>query len=423
MANKNFSIPGGQISLFGTPDVPDTFRKAVQVVHSKPKQPLSLVQRKIGNAWQKNALLTEPDSSGWFTIGIRDLATDIGFDSNNRQHLKDAAEALMSIVYEWDVIAPMAKRSLWKASVMFPEVELHEDMVRYQFSSQLRETLLKPEVYALIDMNVVRKFRRASSLALWEQCVRYENIGRTGEIPWQLLRDMILGQEASNKTYEEYKYFKGKVLKPSLVEINDVSDHLVTLHEKKLGRRISTVAFSIKRKHVAQDPLAADTIELVSEMTKLGVPASEANRLIKTYEAENIKQALAFTKARMHDKKLSALNSPAAYFRNAVKQGLAKDLAPKEQQPKQQVDIRAAFLSRRTEEAGRYFQELEADEQTALMERYNEQQVAPSLKFGKNKPKNSVVAAFYGWLSMDTWGEPSAEELLTFAETLLQRKE
>ncbi|MFX8957410.1 RepB family plasmid replication initiator protein, partial [Acinetobacter baumannii] len=90
--------------------------------------------------------------------------------SNNRQYLKESAEALMRIVFEWDVMSPTNKRP-WKASVMFPEVEIHADVIRYQISSQLRELIVKPEIYAVIDMNVVRRFRRASSLAIWEFCV------------------------------------------------------------------------------------------------------------------------------------------------------------------------------------------------------------------------------------------------------------
>src|SRR4029078_12521587 len=79
--------PETQISLFASPEAPDAFRKAVQIVHSKPKQPLSLLQRKLGNAWAKHAIENSPDEHGWWVLGIRDLAVDVGFDSNNRQYL------------------------------------------------------------------------------------------------------------------------------------------------------------------------------------------------------------------------------------------------------------------------------------------------------------------------------------------------
>ena len=420
MAEKFPSSVNGQISLFGMAETPDTFRKAVQVIHSKPKQPLSLVQRKIGNAWLKHALLTQPSDDGWWSISIRNLAQEIGFDSNNHQHIKSAAEALMSIVFEWDVISPEAKRSMWKASVMFPEIELHADIVKFQFSSQMRERLLNPEIYALIDMNVVRKFRRSSSLALWEHCVRYEKIGRTGEVAWPLLRDMILGQDAGNKTYEEYKFFKSKVLKPALAEIKESSEHEITMIENKVGRRISTLQFVIKRKQPAKELDGIESLEVIGEMTRLGIPPSEAKRIAKAHSVESIKGALNYTKKRMEDRKLPKLDSTAAYFRKAVDFKYAEDEKQPTVSDKPKVDIRVVFLQRRISEAEAYFKELDPDDQTVLLEKYNNQQPTETLRFHAQKRLGkSVLSTFYGWLAQDTWGEPSAEELLAFAQTLM----
>ena len=114
----------GQFGLFKLPETPDPFRKAVQVVHSKPRAPMSLLQHKLANVWLKNAMVTQADEQGWYTIPIRTMAVDVGFDSNNREYLKQSAEQLMRIVFEWDVVAPQHKRVLWKASVLFPEVEI-----------------------------------------------------------------------------------------------------------------------------------------------------------------------------------------------------------------------------------------------------------------------------------------------------------
>ena len=260
--------PEGQISLFASKETPDAFRKAVQVLHSKPKQPLSLLQRKLGNAWAKHAIENSPDANGWWVLGIKDLAEDVGFDSNNRQYLKESAEALMRIVFEWDVMSPTNKRP-WKASVMFPEVEIHADVIRYQISSQLRELIVKPEIYAVIDMNVVRRFRRASSLAIWEFCVRFEKIGRTTEVQWEQFRDMILGETAEARTYQEYKYFKAKVLKPAIAEVNSESNLTIDLVEAKIGKRVTSLRFEVHKKLVAEEVVEDGlALEVISELVK-----------------------------------------------------------------------------------------------------------------------------------------------------------
>jgi len=235
-----------QFGLFPVNSVPNSFRKAVEVVHSKSRTSLSLVQRKLSNVWLKNAIETAPDSGGWWTVSIADMAEVIDFDSKNYEHLKGAAIELMNIVFEWDVIAPTKKRAAWKASVLFPDVEIGigTGRIKYRISEQIREHILKPEMYALIDLNVVRRFRRSSSLAIYEHCTRFERIGRTADVPWQDFRDILLGTSGEQKKiYEQYKYFKSKILTPSIAEVNAQSDINVVMIETKAGRWVESLRF------------------------------------------------------------------------------------------------------------------------------------------------------------------------------------
>lgn len=391
----------------------------MQIVHSKAKQPLTLLQRKLGNAWAKHAIENSPDAQGWWELRIRDLALDVGFDSNNRQYLKESAEALMRIVFEWDVISNNPRRP-WKASVMFPEVEIHADVIRYQISSQLRQLIVKPEIYALIDMNVVRRFRRASSLAIWEFCVRFEKLGHTAEVPWEDFRDMVLGETAEAKTYQEYKYFKAKVLKPAIAEINAESNLLVELVEAKVGKRVAALRFQLQKK--AEPQAGVDdtrVLELIGDMVALGVLQSEARRLTREHAQEEIRAALDYTRRRMADTRAGKLDNPAAYFRHALQHRYALPNAVSEPAPAAapRLDLREAYLASQMEEAERYFKELDAEDQTALVERYNAQALG-ALKLRKRTTKASE-AGFRRWLVMDTWGEPSPQVLLDFAQQML----
>lgn len=429
MARSKSSKPPttGQISLFNLREVPDSFRKAVQVVHSKPKSPLSLLQRKLGNAWLKHAIESQADANGWWEIGIQNLAESIGFDSNNRQYLKESAEALMRVIHEWDVLATDAKRVQWKASVLFPEVEIRSDVIRYQVSGQMRDRLIHPEMYALIDMNVVRRFRRAPSLAIWEFCVRFEKLGRTAEVPWETFRDMILGESAESKTYKEYKFFKAKVLNPAIAEINSESHHTIALVESKIGRRIHALRFDVGRKKVIEQGLEDDdAIRVVSELGKLGVPSSEGKRLAASHGTAEISAAIDYTRRRLADKKQAPLVNPGAYFRRALSQGFAVVDGPgavsdAKSKRAEAFDLRGAFNAKRIDEAESYFGELDPSDQARLMEGYNSQQGSASLKLNKRATR-AARTAFFGWLAITTWGEPSQEELLEFAQGLIASK-
>ncbi len=420
--------PAGQIALFSAPETPDAFRKAVQVVHSKPQSPLSLLQRKLGNAWLKNAIENDPDQEGWWRVGIKGLAKSIGFDSNNRKYLKESAEALMRVVFEWDVIAPTSKRVPWKASVLFPEIEIGSDVLRYQISSQMREHLMNPDIYAVIDMTVVRKFRRASSLAIWEYCVRFEKVGRTTAVPWEKFRDMVMSESSGNKTYREYKFFKSKVLNVAIAEISEESNHTITLLELKLGRRIDSVQFDVVRKsRPPSDESGNDErlVELIGELARLGVPQSEAKRIARTQEFDEIKAALDFTKRRIADKKAAKVDNPAAYFRHALEHRYASAKAAERtaERPtvQESVDIKGTYSARMCERASGYFKQLDAGEQQSLVDQYNTHQTHSVLRL-KTKTTKLAETAFFQWLAIRTWGEPTSDDLLAFAQQMLSGK-
>lgn len=419
--------PEGQISLFVSKETPEAFRKAVQIIHSKPKQPLTLLQRKLGNAWAKNSIENAPDADGWWVLRLRDLERDVGFDSNNRAYLKESAEALMRIVFEWDVIATASgpNKRQWKASVMFPEVEIRSDVIRYQVSRELRDLFMRPDVYAVLDMNIMRRFRRASSLAIWEFCARFEKIGHTAQVKWTEFRDMILGESPDTSTYSAFKYFKNRVLNPAIAEVNSESNLTISLVETKEGRTVTTIQFKIERKASADEVIDdAVAIELVGEMVKLKVMQSEARRICREKDVQLIKSTIEYTKRRMSDKRAEKLDNPAAYFRHALQHGYAAGTptagVATSAGPVAKVDVREAYLSAQLGEAEQYFKELDPPDQTQLIERYNAQ-AGPALKLKKSSSK-AAEAAFRRWLAADTWGEPSPSDLLEFAQRLLAAK-
>lgn len=418
--------PVRQIALFQTPDVPRPYKKAVQVVHSKPRAPLSLVQRKVSNAWLKNAVQTSPDEDGFWSLRIADLAEDIGFDSNNREYLRDSALELMRIVFEWDVVASVGKRVKWNASVLFPDVQMTSEHIRYRISTQLREQVLNPDMYAMIDMNIVKKFRKAPSLAIYEFCVRFERIGRTAEIPWETFRDMVLGESSESKSYLEYKYFKQKVLKPSIAEVNAQADMQIELKETLEGRRIRNLSFEVVKTGPPQLEVVIDderVMVLVGEMVKIGLLQSEAKRLVGNYSVDELTAALEFLKRRISDKRAAPVENPAAYLRQALKNNWAivdanispgKTKAPAASKTSKADKLLEQYMAEQLKQSDLYFKELDASDQDALIVRYNNQQPTAGLKIGKKAGKGAQVA-FFTWLGIETWGHPTPEQLLEFA--------
>ncbi|WP_169517200.1 replication initiation protein [Azohydromonas australica] len=403
----------------------DLFRKTVYVVHSRPREPLTLVQRKLANAWLKFAIEHKPDPKGWWKIPLSRLREDIAFPSTNTGHLKDAARKLMQIVFEWDVLAPEGKRVEWVAQVLFPAVAISDGYIRFKISDDIYQELPRPEVYALIDMAVMRRFNTAVAMQIWEFCVRFENIGRTSSLPWEEFRDSVLGA-AEKSSFGQYKVLKSRVLNKAVKEINECSNHEVELVEHKSGKKVEAIQFLVRNKDRA--PQAnGDMQRLMQRMGHLGLPGTEAKRLLARYSTENIDDALQYTELRQADDKQPPLEQPAAYFRKALEQGYGRRAAENQQPSKaagakqeKQFDIQAEFDQNRREEARSYYGELTASEKKALIERYNAQQEHPQLCIKTRITKISEIA-FMNWLARDTWGEPSAQDMLDFSVKLLAK--
>jgi hypothetical protein len=424
--------PIRQVALFQTADPPEPFRKAVQAIHIAPKSgSISLQQRKMFNSLIKNAIRQDSVERGrpTFEITIGNLSRDIGLNSNNTQYVKLTINSLISTVVNWDYLTP-DRRSIWKASGLLAGAELEQAVLRYTFSDQIRHALLNPDIYASIDMRITRRFRKAHSLALWENTVRYEGIGTTAKIPLTTFRELILGQDTSAQAYKPYKLFKSKVLLPCIREVNQISDHLVDMVEHKAGRSVVALQFRVTRKPEADRTDSAEGRDhtLPAEMGKLGVPLSEGRKLMAQYGDERVRNALAYTNARRAKKNAPPLDNAAAYFRKALAQGwelaepglstlcdtAAAAFAPARPTTTQE-DVKARYIAAKIAQASDYFRELELDDQTRLIERYNQTVDLKNLTLQPSKkPTKMAEMNFFRWLVVETWGEPNADDLLEF---------
>ncbi|HBI8622121.1 TPA: RepB family plasmid replication initiator protein, partial [Escherichia coli] len=316
--------------------------------------------------------------------------------------------------------------STWTGSTLIAGAKIVGSVLSYSFAPQISEELLDPQRYAMIDMRIAKLFRRSYSLALWENTVRFERIGLTARIPLATFRNLILGREESETKYKEYKIFKRAVLTPSIAEINDVSDHEIELIEHKVGRTVGEIQFKISRKVSALEEEPHQ--DLVNTVVKFGVPHSEAKRLVRTFGAERILEAISYTRARQAKKGVPPLDNIPAYFRKSLTEdwgkgaGKAESAGAGQQQqkplarsPKNEEDARAQYLAARIPHAQGYFGELSADDQSAMLSRYNDQCSVKELKVvaGK-KPSKAAESNFFEWVAHETWGEPNAGEILNF---------
>lgn len=277
-------------------------RKHIGAIHVNGK--LSLLHRKLANVLLWNAydqLLTQEKHR----IRIRELAYFVGFDSNDLQVLKEALRGLAETPLEWNVLHEDGEIE-WGVAAMLSQAMIRGGYCSYSYSPDLREKFYNPEIYARINLGIQRNITTGYALALYENCIRYRNVGSTGWIELADVRKLFGVDESSY--YGTFKHFNNKIIKPSIEVVNKTSDILVAAELQREKRRVSAVKFLIKenpqislfaKKPVEEPQQLAAAPEVVEEkaqpqsrvrerLLSFGIGQGSADRYLQAYSEDYI---------------------------------------------------------------------------------------------------------------------------------------
>jgi hypothetical protein len=215
-------------------------KKNVAAIHVSGK--LTLLQRKLSNVLLLNAYDTLTQKAT-HQIDARTLCLMIGYNSNDMETLKHSLRGLAETVAEWDMLDE-AGRQEWGVSSLISYAKLKGGVCEYAYSPALAEKLHDPKVFALINLNIQRRFTSGHALALYENCYRFVRTGSTGWWPLELFR-RLMGVDGS-AYYEVFKQLNAKVIKPAVDEVNRTSNILLTAETRKRGRVVTEIRFRIR---------------------------------------------------------------------------------------------------------------------------------------------------------------------------------
>lgn len=221
--------------------IDQNLKKHVAAVHINNR--LTLTQRKASNVLLYNAyenLLT----ARVHRIRVKDLAEAIGFNTNNLEPLKDALRTLARTVLEWNILDENGSHEEWGATTLLAQAVIRHGYCIYAYSPDLCEKLYRPEIYALLNLSIQRKFSSSYALALYENCLRYRRVGSTGWIGLDNLK-RLMGINESDAYYEEFRKFNDKVIKPATRQVNDTSDLFLDIEYQRTNRKVSAVRFQV----------------------------------------------------------------------------------------------------------------------------------------------------------------------------------
>lgn len=215
-------------------------KKHVAAIHVSGK--LTLLQRKLSNVLLLNAYDTLT-SQARHQIDARTLCLMIGYNSNDMETLKQSLKGLAETVAEWDMLDEKGQQE-WGVSSLLSYAKLKGGICEYAYSPALADKLHDPKVFALINLNIQRRFTSGHALALYENCYRFVRTGSTGWWGMDLFR-RLMGLDGSSY-YESYKHLNAKVIKPAVAEVNKTSNIEITPEVRKRGRTVTDIRFLIK---------------------------------------------------------------------------------------------------------------------------------------------------------------------------------
>ena len=266
-------------------------KKHVAAIHISGK--LSLLQRKLSNVLLLNAYDTLTSASR-HQIDARTLCLMIGYNSNDTDTLKAALRGLAETVAEWDMLDAEGQQE-WGVSALLSYARLRGGICEYAYSPALAEKLHDPKVFALINLNIQRRFTSGHALALYENCYRFVRTGSTGWWSIELFRRLM--GVADSSYYDEFKHLNAKIIKPAVNEVNKTSNIILTPEVRKMGRAVTDIRFLI-----AENPQLAildiddgeglRNSELYARLRAMGVSDRLARQWMREFGETHLAQKL-----------------------------------------------------------------------------------------------------------------------------------
>ncbi len=271
-----------------------TLRKNVAAIHISGK--LTLLQRKLSNVLLLNAY-DDLKTKRSHKIDAKTLTGMIGYNSHDVETLRASLKGLAETVAEWDMLNEEGKQE-WGVSSLLSYAKLVDGICEYAYSPVLADKLYDPEIYALINLQIQKRFSSGHALTLYENCYRFIKTGSTGWWTIETFR-RLMGVDDSSY-YETFKFLNAKIIKPAVSEINKVSNIEITPEFRKEGRAVGYIRFKIKENAQSSmldldDGAGIRKGEVYERLRDLSVSDRLARSWIAEYGEDYVAEKIAYT--------------------------------------------------------------------------------------------------------------------------------
>ena len=316
---------------------PQIFKKSNDLLVMIPRTgALSPISRKLYNvilrASQNQILGKGITSGGTFTCSLSELLEPFAADANDlvkvaKRHFN---EMLSTSVY-------------WTTLLEGPGIYMQGNRLycEWRLPNEVFDRLMDPVLFTQLNIEHLTRLKSYAALALYEICARYKNnpSGLTCACSpdwWvRALTTKSMDVKSSGKAKisdleeprvkREWRKVKSASVMKAIAEINEITDLEIDLVEKKTGKAVTMVQFSVRRKKPARhlNEGVGLSPELVEQAAKANVPLDDIVAIVKASSGGESVARAAMHKVQQRNSKteLAEVKNKGAYAR-----AVARDL-------------------------------------------------------------------------------------------------
>ncbi|CAO5677774.1 MAG: hypothetical protein HEEMFOPI_01560 [Holosporales bacterium] len=285
---------------------------------------LTSVQRRTINILLSNALDGQEDEVMHF-ISLSKLKEALGWkeESKTTDLLKEELKALAKIQIEWNVLN-VDKKNKWTAMQLLSEISIEGSIISYSYPPTLREMLFRPNIFAKLNMNVQLSIKKRNAHVLWELLCGEFCLNKTDSIitRWFSYDEILRINGLEKSVYKNrYSEFVQKILDPSLLELNEKSEMIVSHEKKMLGKKIESIRFIAKKKTYGGEDkkvIFDEEEELKARFEGLGFNKRVVCSFLNDYTRVELENALDVYYQQIRE---GDVKYPVAFFKKALHEG------------------------------------------------------------------------------------------------------
>jgi hypothetical protein len=272
--------------------------------------------------------------------------------SNLKSYLRKHMLSLRRAEVDWE--APDAKQGVvWSNTAVLnkAEIEIRDGRlyVRWKLSDELFEAISNTSLFPFtkLDQAQILKLTTYTSVALYEICARYRNnflksgdgscLTSASDPDWWVdaLTNTIpkIDKRTGLTVRRQWRKVKYEAVLKAIEEINSETDLDVELIEKKVGKAVAFVQFSVRKKRLDVRELSNEEYEVIKTGTRLGISQSKIDSALSSNNSHEVALALAKFEARVNNSELTEIENKGAFFTSLLKKVSPIDIVPGEINP------------------------------------------------------------------------------------------